>query len=1797
VAKPEIITSPEKDYSNGIDAWSSESTIEPGFVRDLLNADIVGRRAKKRAGYQGYAGNVPVRVIEMEYVDSGNQIKFTLDSSTSFENTTPSPIVVYGRSSTFTTGQGPFTTDGDTVEYFSSYTVPLRKELSAGSGTLSVEADEHGIGTAEMFVGVVESTNSSDFSYTAIGMDSIEIDESSFQIDMDYTTATDREVFVYYKDRAEEGGSVFVEEETHDGSPASQSFTYSAATHGLSSLNIVPRVYLDTGTTRELIEPESVTITAAGEVEITIENSTGASQDYVIILSAADPTYTVSGTVAGSSTGTVVIPDLESPWVFYSIYLEDGSGGLELVEPESIVYDDTTAEATITFVNGIATSRTFTVYYEYGELQSNVVTAVTATNITVDGVDERPQITIWGLEWSELYPDGTRELRESWVNHIDSYRRSGESRVVCGLGGNLFTARTYDEAGEDYGYGYLYPNLSNRTAEERVIGPTFWTTGETPGRTRGYITGTNITSDNLATVTSVSYNTLTGRTDFVVTIPSMACFNAAGESEFFINVIDPATDYITVSGMPYSHLNGTHQLVGVDDDGDTITFTCEIETNSADYDDDGCSGLAGIFTDHLEWTDTSQFLPGDLLLTSTLTDTELEVVFTSDVTTTVVGPVEELLTVPSGFLVTGKRTSSVIPLREGIPTKTPSTEYMVRGDMLSYSGEDEYTDSDTFERLLRVKYVVPDADFDVDLSGDGETATATLTSGSTASLSIGQKLLLTASTDYDGEITISDILSDTEFTFESEDVDTGSGVIVGNTIEVDESFTWSDLPTDANYLRVEERWIPVEAVDDSYDLTPNTYVRHLDASSYAFQSFLRSVMIADNMYLTDGENPVVKYDGSNISRAGIPAYQPGCFITVDTAASAKIVTSLRSVAYSTIAAAAGKVQVDVADQQSIPVGTSVLLTGSSTVYEVIAHTDNGSDYYIVLNRALDSSVSATGTVSEVGIYRYYYRLNAVDVNGNIVASATTGYQDHVVQLTSDAAINHKLIGFPAFELYDYDRLELQIYRTHLNLQAPFYLVTTLTIPFDRNDNYISYTDTFADTDLTQLDVVNTALRGSELGISWSDPLRASYTTSISNSLVLGGVTDYPQWDIQVVAPANTTSSSFAGDSLLFRKDSADAGTSTNMVDRVRYEWRSSTSGNATAYSVGSDEFTVTCDSLPVATTVGDWVYLTYSNTEQRRTATFVDADVNTGTETITISNHGFTLNQQVRFSNSGGALPGGLSSSTTYYILAPTTNTFQLATSPGGSAHNIATAAGGGTHTIVLQANDLQFSGWWQITGVSSTDVTVACVGAATATTYPDKYVVATDPTDVPVLLGTDGSLGMANGDSFDLFDATRRLSLAINATMRAVNTSITGMGSYTPWMIARSGNDTPPAGRIVIRSPLVLDTTPELVPTFSGYQLFVNQIRRTTGDSISASTRIFPSRLLVSYENYPEIFDNPTTLLDSESDSAIDVNPADGQELTGAIPFFGDSAFGSSQQSSILAVFKTNSIYLVDLNEKRAGRNAVQKIESRGLGCTAPYSITVTKDGISFANESGVYCLRRNLTIQYIGKYNERNWRGVSRSRLSIAQGTHYSIESVYKLSVPISGTEDGNYIENSQVFVYNHTNEEEGRLGSWSRYSNHPVTGWCNLAGEAYFGSTGGRVYSIRNTGTITDYRDDSSSIDFQLSPRSNDFGNSAIRKLVDRIVIHYRSENPSEGTSVSYATDNGTSYTSTDAVRILRTSDGVTRDIVSVEHSIADRKCLFLALRIRNNTIDESVEVAGIDYRVGGLAATGLVSARDT
>lgn len=81
--------------------------------------------------------------------------------------------------------------------------------------------------------------------------------------------------------------------------------------------------------------------------------------------------------------------------------------------------------------------------------------------------------------------------------------------------------------------------------------------------------------------------------------------------------------------------------------------------------------------------------------------------------------------------------------------------------------------------------------------------------------------------------------------------------------------------------------------------------------------------------------------------------------------------------------------------------------------------------------------------------------------------------------------------------------------------------------------------------------------------------------------------------------------------------------------------------------------------------------------------TFLPANVNTGTEVITITGHTLVNGQGVMFSTTG-TMPSGIVIGTVYYVINTAVNTFQISATVNGAPVNI-TSPGIGVHTASLE--------------------------------------------------------------------------------------------------------------------------------------------------------------------------------------------------------------------------------------------------------------------------------------------------------------------------------------------------------------------------------------------------------------------------------------------------------------------------------------------------------------------------------
>lgn len=1955
----------EPSFGRGIDARSAENQIRDGFVRDLVNSDIVEGRVRKRKGFANYAGNLPVRVTAVRQVGSPiNKTGFILDRSIDLSDVDITPLLVYGKYSssiandtalyyeqwetsikkafavtdtTLTTGTGTssatvnvvstsnFNTAGTFLYSGATYSY-TGKTLTSFTGvspvitysageviseqtTITVPVSEHNIDSPYIYTGTVLYSPGPE--EEVITVDETEVSNSTYDINLSYFNYTGfpEEVYVYYKDGRTILGetAVITAVLPNPGPPTTITIPATGlGGHNLSLGNIIYQLYENVGSGLVRRIPSSAFLDKNTN-ELTI--TPGTPGNYVVLLFSAPVSQSVTlspslFTAGGEENYRLTLSNVTSRYIFSSVY-HDSTG--EEILPDSVIYNSDNETVTFAFAKASyeANPGALRIYYDYGAVRANEIT-VTGPNVNAYYTD--PQLTIYGLSHGNVYdasnPDeilipsiygqGKDNLRRGWANHVDSYRSPETTHMVAGLGGNLFAALSptdpYFPSALLGATPTYYPKLSSKTiASNQVIGPAFWDTDDVPNLTRAVLKfqggGTN-----WATVTSVQHIT-DNTVRYTLSVPGAVV--VGGTLSNVISVTPDLEDYISVKGMSHSRHNGNFKITARSLVGDVLTLdVVNPRIKNSDYDDTGCSGLGGIFTDRVSLSAASPFEHEDILLSPAWTSaTELSVQSSSSSTITV-SQVYGKITLSPGVSIAGRRTSATIPLRN-LSTDITTSLNIVVGDTVYLSG---------VNRPLQV---------------------------------VG--------------------------------VDTAN-----NAITVDEALVWEDnisLPTP---IGVSQRWIPAEtpvpsSVDPDYALIPKTTVQHLSSNPYDNQPFLRSAMVQNNLYLTNGNDEVYKYDGQHFYRAGLIPWQPGLFLAVENVATGGIPLS-GSGAQVVAALEGAQLRLATGPAAYFQAGDVVRFTNGEGINQLLTikainTVTSSTDKLFSFEETLDfTALGTTPRLTLVYQARYYFRLNVKDENGVTVSSAVTGALDFVATISPESGKQLKvllrLVGLPPWDRYDFrnKNIELEVYRTlwsrgSLGEVPTFYRIQSIGLTYENNSGYIDVEDVYSNQTLTdsQQDFLIGALSAEGPPADWDEPARAKYVTTAGNRLVLANVTDWPTLTVTYLGAGLTPFASFAGQKFLYRRDSSESAllTQTNMLDRVTYELVPSSAAK-TIYPVpgtsGHFKFSATT-ALPATLAAKDWVYLYHSTVSSGKTRTIafinnslefiltavnslpnvgdivyfddlttyapthsggvpldltrgyfvsaVDSALTTtvantvsATATLPVASvagfpptgtHFITVNGQVHSYNGVSTSPQpqllnvtpaisansndivllspGVSISLTYLGASLAFDNITTTTSGTGTAAttvNVASTTnfptqgqftiGGGTvvytytgktatsftsvspavssytagqsitfftsfGSVNWDGSELDYAGWYQVADVTAGVVTIHSPNLNWSTIpkqFPDRALFATNLEDVPVLTGVDGNMGMFNGNGPLPWQVVlRRLGMAINASMRVTDTTLAGQTTFVPWLIARSEGDTD--GQFIVKQPRAEVATFSL--TVSGTVPAPTYINGSlnTGALVKAVTTRYPSRLLVSYDNYPEIFDNPWTVNTDSSDSAIDVNSADGQEITGVIPFFGESAFGAALQSGVLVVFKQNSIYLVDLSAKAAGQNPVQRLETQGLGCTAPYSIASTKDGIAFANDSGVYVLRRNQRIEYLGRYIERLWQqSVDKSALNLVQGHHYGVGRQYKLSVPLASESNDGHAQNSEVYVYNHTGETADEPGGWGRYTNHAATGWANLFQDAFYSTCNGTVKRIRNVGDTSDYRDDDIAIESILEARATAYGNTGIRKVVASVTVHYRSGGNSNNTSVYMSPDLYQEYDLSSAFRILAKPslvDGLGtvagQDVVSIMHSFPKRRCIYMSVKIVNNGKDENVELAGFAYSVAGLSGAGVKQAGET
>lgn len=1645
-----------KPASGGIDSYSDRAKVGEDYVEDAVNMDVdQSGRWSKRPGYETSCGWLPLRA--RRFIQDGTSIRIHFDSSQTINLSTVElgPVIVYGKLPQLSSYGTSSYSDEPNVVYFDSFSLINRDTLSAGSGTLSKSAADTGLTSKYVFVGLSEALSQGNASNETLLPALVQVDAATFDLSIGYTVTEQASVYTVIKEKQAEAGSTYVAAF----SATDETIEISSATHGLASTRVGVKVFDENAGVATEITPALVYIKDDGTIGVEI---VGTVSGYIIISTV--PSENIYSAPALAGANTITIPAPPAALSLYYVYAYNAvESRLEQVMPSLISYDADADETSIEYELA-AGSETVEIYYEAGTSIANIIELTDpAGSATIDTTEG--SFVVWGIGHERIYTSDSE--KGGFIHHLDDYKSVAEEHLVAGVNGSLYYQATYENAPDAYLLPLLYTSLSARVQDEQILAPLFSTADLS--RTRGSVIDASIVG-NKATCTEVEYVS-TG-----VTRVTLAFTNKTGT----IAASTSNKDYLDVSGMSDSRNNGSFLISSVISE-DATSAVIEIVNSSAEdttIEESGCLGQAGVFTDVLEFTSYHRFLADDLISSEGVNS--YSVVGVNSATSVVLSEITAATTYSANLLVVGARQSSILPLRAG--DNTLSVENLVRGDSLVVDG-------------VTQKPVIRNVQTGADV-----TVTATTVSGvTTLSLAAdrtlnegGYVVLFGDSTNtYNGEWQLATVAEADEATILTPDIADGAATLkmLGKCVELDESIEWEELIASSPVYPV-GRWLPVEAPSREGSLVvSDTSTLLFSTNEYSNQPNAASTVVADSMFLTNGDDSVFKYDGVSVMKAGLARTIPSVFMSFDDTVPS--ILKGFEVAYTAVSVGGKAFTVGV---DAFNIGDRVYDSTTEIIYAVVdKHQDIANDTWNIVVAGDTSGLTGTGTLTKVKRRRSYVRFNLVDRNNNIISSNAANSSDMYFDIVESGRIKYKLSYYYPQGFQDYLRLEVELYSTLANSPAPFYLNKRLAVDMSYDGpTSLEFIDDNDDEFLTQLDVVSSALLQTEIGRNWQPPYRAKCVTTLDNKLSIANLKGWPRFDTTLKPTgAGLTSGNLNGLKLLFKKDSDDASSTSNFEDRQAFEFRNT---GAVICSISAGVVTAAAHGL----STGNWIYLYYDA-----------AGTNKG------------------FGNSGW---------------------FQVE---------------------VVNANTFTLLGWGHDT---------------TATANPDRYVAATAKTDIPVWLGTDGNYNQVNGNASGSIEliAARRLADAINFTMSySQHLDKTDYPEFQPWLTAYAGSDYG-VGQIVAECQLSLETTPELVigTIPAALSLFVNNLARESAEQVGASTPLYPSRVGLSYKNYPELFDNLDGTKET-SDSVIDINPADGQEIIGTMPFFAESVTGDAQLNQTEIVFKEASVYALDTTTRE-----YKRIGSGGIGAIAPLSITPCKDSIMFASAGGVYRVTRQLTVQFVGKLMTRRWkRLVNKDALAVAAATNWAHERQYKLSLPAAGEE-----YNSIAFVMQYDREEDGLPPAWTRYDSLPATMWANQGTGSFFGSTEGIVFQVRQYGAAIDYRDNTEAINSSVTFRAEDFGLPGIRKTVPAVVVQLSTDIDVTDIVVSSAINLSSTFDEMASIDIDATTSPV------IKCSVDSKKGTHLQVKVEHNQIDEEFSIVGLNYRVGRMDITGVSQAKD-
>lgn len=274
------------------------------------------------------------------------------------------------------------------------------------------------------------------------------------------------------------------------------------------------------------------------------------------------------------------------------------------------------------------------------------------------------------------------------------------------------------------------------------------------------------------------------------------------------------------------------------------------------------------------------------------------------------------------------------------------------------------------------------------------------------------------------------------------------------------------------------------------------------------------------------------------------------------------------------------------------------------------------------------------------------------------------------------------------------------------------------------------------------------------------------------------------------------------------------------------------------------------------------------------TQDFNTSSVNIATDTITLLNHGFVLDDPITFSTTG-TLPSPLDSVTTYYVANPTTDTFQVSLTIAGPAIDI-TTQGSGTHSVkndatvtsdqVAEASSavIQATGDFLAGDITTTTITTITSGTGLFAGYPTGQN-GTIPGLTSIALNTTGyGENIANLEVrlSTLLSPAAAIEETAKSLVKVINNNPNEgvYAYYTP-----TSSDLP--GTIQFKSKTQANIPFNVTSTYPGSVSMFNPDIRTTTVSISEAS---PNKVFFSKTLQPEAVPITNSITVGPKDKAI---------------------------------------------------------------------------------------------------------------------------------------------------------------------------------------------------------------------------------------------------------------------------------------------------------------------------------------